>query len=477
MLFPSAAFAFFLPIAFALYWLIGSRRVRGQNVLLILAGLVFYGWWDYRFVALLLATTAFDYYVGLRLGELEDERKRRFLFIASIAINLTTLGFFKYFNFFSENFSILMGKVGWRVDAFTLDLLLPIGISFYTFHSMSYVIDVYHKRTPACKDATAFFAFISFFPLLVAGPIVRAKWFLPQFQQERRFEDAQARDGLRQMLWGFFKKMVIADSCAPFVNQFFAHYNTQSSANLIAGAVLFTFQIYGDFSGYSDIAIGTSRLFGFSIPPNFHYPFFSRDIAEYWRRWHISLASWFRDYLFTPLSISFRYWDQWGVALAMLINFLLVGLWHGANWTFVVWGGLHAAYFMPLILLRRNMSNYGVPAEGRWLPSVREAASMLVTFGLITFALIFFRAPDVHTAIGYVQGLVRGSWGGVDVERRIWLFIGLMLLAEWVQRDKVHPLQLNGLHLRPLRWSIYLGLVLVTFYFGAPPQTFIYFQF
>jgi D-alanyl-lipoteichoic acid acyltransferase DltB (MBOAT superfamily) len=279
------------------------------------------------------------------------------------------------------------------------------------------------------------------------------------------------------MLWGFFKKMVIADSCAPFVNQFFAHYSTQSSANLIAGAVLFTFQIYGDFSGYSDIAIGTSRLFGFSIPPNFHYPFFSRDIAEYWRRWHISLASWFRDYLFTPLSISFRYWDRWGVALAMLINFLLVGLWHGPNWTFVVWGGLHAAYFMPLILLRRNMANYGVPAQGRWLPSVRQGLSMLVTFMLITFALIFFRAPDLQTAIGYVQGLAGGHWGGIDVERRIWLFIAIMLLAEWLQRDKVHPLQLDGIAARPVRWSIYMGLVLVTFYFGAPPQTFIYFQF
>lgn len=477
MLFPSTAFAVFLPLVFILYWLIGARRVRGQNLLLIVAGLVFYGWWDYRFVALLLATTGFDYFVGLKLGSLQDDRKRKILFIVCIAVNLGALCFFKYFNFFSESFSILMGKLGWRVDAFTLDLLLPIGISFYTFHSLSYVIDVYHERTPVCKDASAFFAFISFFPLLVAGPIVRAKTFLPQFEQRRAFQDAEARDGLRQMLWGFFKKMVIADGCAPFVNNFFDHYVSHSSANLVAGAILFTFQIYGDFSGYSDIAIGTSRIFGFSIPPNFHYPFFSRDIAEYWRRWHISLASWFRDYLFTPLSISFRYWDKWGVALAMLINFLLVGLWHGANWTFVVWGGLHAIYFMPLILLRRNMSHYGVPAEGKWLPSLRDFFAMLATFALITFALVFFRAPNVHDAIGYLLNMFRTPWGSMDVERRTWLFIAAMLLAEWIQRDKVHPLQIEAIRVRPLRWSVYMLLGLVTFYFGAQPQTFIYFQF
>jgi D-alanyl-lipoteichoic acid acyltransferase DltB (MBOAT superfamily) len=477
MLFPSVAFAVFLPLVFAAYWLAGTSRTRLQNILLIVAGLVFYGWWDYRFVALLLATTGFDYYAGLQLGRLTDERKRRIFFLASVFINLTALCFFKYFNFFSENFAGLMRHVGWRVDAFTLDILLPIGISFYTFHSLSYVIDVYYRRTPACRDASAFFAFISFFPLLVAGPIVRAKWFLPQFEQPRRFQDSHARDGLRQMLWGFFKKMVIADSCAPFVNKFFGHYDTQPAANLVAGAILFTFQIYGDFSGYSDIAIGTSRLFGFSIPPNFHYPFFSRDIAEYWRRWHISLASWFRDYLFTPLSLTFRHWERWGVALAMLINFLLVGLWHGASWTFVVWGGLHAAYFMPLILFRRNMDNYGIPAEGKWLPSLRSILAMMLTFALITFALIFFRAPDIHTAAGYVRHMVSAPWGTMTVERRTWLFIFIMLIAEWLQRDKIHPLQIESLRWRPLRWSVYFVLGLVTFYFGAQPQTFIYFQF
>ena len=475
MLFTSTAFVLFLPIVFGLYWVIGSRNVRAQNLLLIAASFLFYGWWDYRFVLLLLATTGFDFYVGLQLGRIKDERKRRAFFTASIAANLTALGFFKYFNFFSENFSCLLQGFGFKGDVFTLQILLPIGISFYTFHSMSYVIDVYHRRKEPCRDATAFFAFISFFPLLVAGPIVRATWFLPQFQNERKFEDARATDGVRQMLWGFFKKMVIADGCAHFVNPIFEHWNVQSAGTLAAGAVLFAFQIYGDFSGYSDIAIGTARLFGFHLLPNFRFPYFSRDIAEFWRRWHMSLTSWFRDYVYIPLGGS-----RCGLGIAVrntLIVFLLSGFWHGASWTFIAWGALHALYFMPLILSGNNRMHVDVAAHGRMFPALKEGALMLLTFALVCLAWIFFRAADLPQAFHYIGRMFSTPWGSVAVERRIWMFIAIMMSVEWLNRSHEHGMEMDRIRLRPLRWTIYAVVAVLTFYFGAPEQTFIYFQF
>ncbi len=475
MLFTSTAFVLFLPVVFGLYWAIGGKNVKAQNALLIAASFLFYGWWDYRFVLLLLATTGFDFYVGLQLGRIEDEHKRQAFFIASIAANLTALGFFKYFNFFSENFARLLHGFGFKGDAFTLQVLLPIGISFYTFHSMSYVIDVYHRRKEPCQDATAFFAFISFFPLLVAGPIVRATWFLPQFQNKRRFEDARTTDGLRQMLWGFFKKMVIADGCAHFVNPIFEHWDVQSAGTLAAGAVLFAFQIYGDFSGYSDIAIGTARLFGFHLLPNFRFPYFSRDIAEFWRRWHMSLTSWFRDYVYIPLGGS-----RHGLALAVrntLIVFLLSGFWHGASWTFIVWGALHALYFMPLIISGKNRAHVDVPAQGRLFPSIKEALLMMLAFTQVCFAWIFFRAADLPQAFHYIGRMFATPWGDINVERRIWLFIAIMMLVEWANRSREHGLEVESIRTRPVRWAIYAIVAMLTFYFGAPEQTFIYFQF
>ncbi|MBS1629105.1 MAG: MBOAT family protein [Bacteroidetes bacterium] len=475
MLFNSVAFALFLPIVFGLYWLIGSGRRKGQNLLLILASFLFYGWWDYRFVLLLLASTCFDFYVGYQLGRISAESKRKLFFRASILANLGVLCFFKYFNFFSENFSLLLHSLGLRQDALLLHVILPIGISFYTFHSMSYVIDVYHRRKEPCHDALSYFAFISFFPLLIAGPIVRATWFLPQFQSERQFEPTRAADGLRQMLWGFFKKMVIADGCAQFVNPIFDTWNSQPGAMLVAGAVLFAFQIYGDFSGYSDIAIGCARLFGFHIPPNFRFPYFSRDIAEFWRRWHISLTTWFRDYVYIPMggNRSGPVRKVWNI----LIVFLLSGFWHGASWTYIIWALIHVILFLPLLLTHSNRNHLQFSAHNRLFPSFLNLALMLFNFALVSLAWIFFRAPDSSTAFHYLSRIFSSPWGSLAVERRIWFFIGLMLLFEWFHRNREHGLELQNIQIPLWRWAIYVALLLIIFFFGAPPQTFIYFQF
>lgn len=473
MLFTSVAFAIFLPLVFAIYWAIGAKNIRAQNMLLVLASFVFYGWWDYRFVLLLLATTSFDFYIGCQLGKIDAPGKRKTLFHASIFLNLVTLAFFKYFNFFSENFAGLLHTFGFSADTFTLHILLPVGISFYTFHSMSYVIDIYHRRKDPCYDAAAFFAFISFFPLLVAGPIVRASWFLPQFRSERRFEPAKASDGLRQMLWGFFKKMVIADGCAHFVNPIFEHWGSQSSATLAAGAMLFAFQIYGDFSGYSDIAIGTSRLLGFHLLPNFRYPYFSRSITEFWRRWHISLSTWFNDYVFLPFATAYRNWGKAAVIAGVLLTFFLSGLWHGAGWNFIIFGLMHGiAMVWELLTKKLRRKSFS------WLPAAISAGlPMILVFAYVSLADVFFRAANMTQAAGYLHRMCSGIPGNIAVERRIGVFIAVMLIVEWIARKREHGLELDRIRSRPLRWLIYMLVALAAFYFGAPAQTFIYFQF
>ncbi len=475
MLFNSVAFALFLPIVFGLYWLIGARRIRLQNILLILASFVFYGWWDYRFVLLLLASTSFDFFVGIQLGRFSDERHRRWFFRASIIANLTALGFFKYFNFFAENFERLLHSVGIQAQPILLQIILPVGISFYTFHSMSYVIDVYRRHREPCRDATAYFAFISFFPLLVAGPIVRATWFLPQFQAERKFEPPRAADGMRQMLWGFFKKMVIADGCAQFVNPIFDTWQSQPAGMLVAGAVLFAFQIYGDFSGYSDIAIGCARLFGFHLLPNFRYPFFAQNFVEFWRRWHISLTSWFRDYVYFPLGGSRG--GQWQMIRNTMLVFLLSGFWHGASWTMIAWGGLHGLFILPTMLLQHRSGRKKQEKPWRWTRVPGYLLGVLITFTLFCLTLVVFRSADMGVAVAYLERIGRVPWGALAIERRIGVFILIMLIAEWFNRHQEHGLTLNGVPSRVLRWAIYLCLATLIFFFGAPPQTFFYFQF
>ncbi len=349
MLFNSIDFAIFLPIVFLLYWFVANKNLKLQNFLIVVASYLFYGWWDWRFLSLILFSTLIDYSVGIRLSKEENISKRKILLWISILINLGFLGFFKYYNFFLDNFITAFTFFGTPINAQGLNIILPVGISFYTFQTLSYTIDVYKRKLEPTRDFIAFSAFVSFFPQLVAGPIERATSLLPQFYKKRTFEYHKAVDGLRQILWGLFKKIVIADNSAQIANEIFNNSADYSGSTLVLGAIFFTFQIYGDFSGYSDIAIGTSRLFGFNLKQNFAFPYFSRDIAEFWRRWHISLSTWFRDYLYIPLGGSRG--GTWMKVRNTFAIFIVSGFWHGANWTFIVWGALNALYFLPLLLV------------------------------------------------------------------------------------------------------------------------------
>ena len=400
MFFNSIDFAIFLPIVFLLYWFVVHKNLKYQNLLIVVASYVFYGWWDWRFLSLILFSTIVDYSVGLGLSKQEDKKKRQVLLWISILVNLGFLGFFKYYNFFLDNFVTAFSFFGNHINPQGLNIILPVGISFYTFQTLSYTIDVYKKKLEPTKDFIAFSAFVSFFPQLVAGPIERATHLLPQFYKKRKFKYSKAVDGLRQILWGLFKKIVIADNAAEIANQIFNNSADYNGSTLVLGAIFFTFQIYGDFSGYSDIAIGTSRLFGFDLMRNFAFPYFSRDIAEFWRRWHISLSTWFRDYLYIPLGGSTG--GTWMKVRNTFIIFIVSGFWHGANWTFIVWGALNALYFLPLLLLNKNRVNTNVVAQGKYPPSIKEFFNMSITFSLTVLAWIFFRAKNIGHAWSYL---------------------------------------------------------------------------
>ncbi len=481
MLFNSIEFAIFLPIVFLLYWFIAKKNIKFQNILLIVASYVFYGWWDWKFLSLIVFSSIVDYLVGIGMSKSESKKKRKILLLTSIFINLGFLGVFKYFNFFAESFSQAFSLFGVSFGIERLNIILPVGISFYTFQTLSYSIDVYRKKLEPTKDIIAFFAFVSFFPQLVAGPIERAGNLLPQFYKKKEFEYNKAVDGMRQILWGLFKKIVIADNSAVYANNIFTDYADYSGGTLILGAVFFAFQIYGDFSGYSDIAIGTARLFGFNLKQNFAFPYFSRDIAEFWRRWHISLSTWFRDYVYIPLGGS-----KTGTLLKIrniFIIFVVSGFWHGANWTFIAWGTINAIYFLPLMLLNKNRKNTDCVAEGKLLPSIKEVFQMGITFTLTIIAWIFFRADNIGHAFSYIKHIFYGFNIALGqpllyITTTTTSFIIILVLAEWLQRDKQHALELDNTKLpRVIRHIIYYSIILIIFAYTGQPQEFIYFQF
>lgn len=486
MFFNSFEFLVFVTLVFGAYWMLNKHRGY-QNVLILLASYVFYGWWDYRFLGLLFFSTFLDFFSGLKIHQSSSNYQRKVWLIASVAINLGFLGFFKYYNFFVDSFTTLLEQSGIHWDTWTLSIILPVGISFYTFHGLSYVFDVYNKKIEPTRNFVDYAVFVSFFPLLVAGPIERATHLLPQIKKERVFQYNQAIDGLRQILWGLFKKVVIADRCAEHVNAIFASPGQYDGGVLVLGAVLFAIQIYGDFSGYSDIALGTARLFGFELLRNFAFPYFSRDIAEFWRRWHISLSSWFRDYLYFPLGGSRK--GFWLTLRNTAIIFLVSGFWHGANWTFIVWGALHAIYFIPLLVLNKNRSNLDSVAAGKILPSIREFFQMACTFLLVSFAWIFFRAESVSAAWDYSTSMVSGlfdlsGWTAllVFVQSKVGGALVVMLfffwVVEWIGREKLHPLQiLDRISWSTVRWSAYYLIIILIFLFAGKGEQFIYFQF
>lgn len=483
MLFNSLDFAIFLPIFFFLYWYLTNRNLQLQNFLIVIASYIFYGWWDWRFLFLIFFSSITDYIIGKGLQITEKEKYRKILLWVSIVTNIGFLGFFKYYNFFINSFVTAFSFFGKSISINSLDIILPVGISFYTFQTLSYTIDVYKKKLKPAKDIISFLAFVSFFPQLVAGPIERATNLLPQFYKKRVFEYDKAVDGMRQMLWGLFKKVVIADNCAEYANIIFNNYTDFSGSTLVLGAIFFTFQIYCDFSGYSDMAIGMSRLFGFNLMKNFAFPYFSRDIAEFWRRWHISLSTWFRDYLYIPLGGSKGSLSK--IVRNTFIIFLVSGFWHGANWTFIIWGFLNALYFLPLLLIKRNRKNLDIVAENRVLPSIRELLSMFATFSLTVFAWIFFRAESVSHAFSYISRIFTKNLfklpliiGEGRKELLVIFLVIIFVIIEWIGRRNEYAIEkLFTTQRRWVRWGFYYLIIGIIISMLGKQQEFIYFQF
>tara|TARA_R110002050_G_scaffold2220_5_gene13381 strand:+ start:9744 stop:11204 length:1461 start_codon:yes stop_codon:yes gene_type:complete len=486
MYFNSIDFAVFLPIVFILYWFVTNKSLKLQNLLIVVASYVFYGWWDWRFLSLMLFSTIVDYSVGRKLQTENNDTKRKILLWISILVNLGFLGFFKYYNFFLDNFVSAFSLFGTDIQPNSLNIILPVGISFYTFQTLSYSIDVYKRKLEPTKDFIAFAAFVSFFPQLVAGPIERATHLLPQFYTKRTFDYSKAVDGMRQILWGLFKKVVIADNCAEYANMIFNNSADYSGSTLVLGALFFTFQIYGDFSGYSDIAIGTSRLFGFDLMQNFNFPYFSRDIAEFWRRWHISLSTWFRDYLYIPLGGSRG--GIWMKVRNTFIIFIVSGFWHGANWTFIIWGALNAVYFLPLLLTKNNRNNLDIVAKGRYLPNIKEFSLIFLTFSLTVLAWIFFRAENIEHAFSYLSTIFSSTLfsvphftdsGRIQYESLITIFsVIIFMIIEWIGREEQFAFaKVQKIPSKWLRWIIYILFMMAIIVLSGQSQEFIYFQF
>jgi D-alanyl-lipoteichoic acid acyltransferase DltB (MBOAT superfamily) len=477
--FNSFDYLLFFPTVFLLYWFVFQRNLLLQNGFLLIASYFFYGWWSWEFTGLLFLSTLIDFSFGFWVAS-PDRKKAKLFLILSILNNLGLLALFKYYNFFAEQIEAGFAKIGWECHPILLNVALPIGISFYTFHGMSYVFDIYRGQQKPTKNFIDYSVFVSFFPLLVAGPIERANHLLPQVQKKRNFSDVQWIEGARLILWGLFKKVVIADSLAVIANQVFSDFSNQSSFMLILGAIAFSFQIYGDFSGYSDIAIGSAKLLGFELLSNFKFPYFSRNIAEFWRRWHVSLSSWFRDYLYIPLGGS-----KSGTTKAFrntYVIFLVSGFWHGASWNFIIWGFIHACFFLPLLLLHQNRKYTEVTiAENRYLPNLKEIVQVLFTFSLVTLAWIFFRQTDSQLAIDYVKRMVVNAvenpeqfktWPKVDAGI-FWIIP--FIVYDWINRRNERVVRFPR-HV-VLRWFMYVLMIFFIFLFSNRDVAFIYFQF
>ena len=477
MFFNSLSFAVFLPLVFLFYWSIGKNSKRTQNTILIIASYYFYSCWDWRFLFLLIFSTFLDFFTALQIEKGKSIKSRKFWFWLSIIVNLGFLGVFKYYDFFATSMANMIGSLGFNANPLLLKLILPVGISFYTFHGLSYVIDIYYKRISAERNFIDYSLFVSYFPLLVAGPIERATHLLPQVKKVRKFDFEQAKSGVYQILWGLFKKVVIADTCATYANAIFDNFQNMNSFSLLLGAFYFAFQIYGDFSGYSDIALGVSKLFGIELLRNFNFPYFSRDIAEFWRRWHISLSSWFRDYVYIPLGGSKG--SKTKQIRNVFIIFLLSGFWHGANWTFLAWGAINAIFFLPLLLLKKNRSNLDSVSIELSLNSLKVISQIVFTFIITCFAWIFFRSPSIGSAVNYIERIfTQGEFAEQYLKNERYNYEILILIVsfiaiEWINRNKIEPLSGKNSWIKVALCLI--GIVVLGVF--SDYKSFIYFQF
>jgi D-alanyl-lipoteichoic acid acyltransferase DltB (MBOAT superfamily) len=472
MLFNSIEFLLFLPLVFILYWFVFNKNLKIQNLLILVSSYIFYSWWDYRFLSLILLSTTVDYIIGLNIPKQNSDKKQKLLLWCSILFNLGILGFFKYYNFFIESWIDLFNSIGYEMKSiWTLNVILPVGISFYTFQTMSYTIDIYRNKLEPTKDFISFASFVSFFPQLVAGPIERASNLLPQILKKREFKYEQGVQGLRLILWGMFKKIVIADSLSPTVDNIFNNYQNFDGGTLWLGAIYFAFQIYCDFSGYSDIAIGTAKLFGFEIMSNFKFPYFSRNIGEFWRRWHISLSTWFRDYLYIPLGGSQE--GKWKSIRNIFIIFLISGFWHGANWTFIFWGLFHSILFLHSFILSTNRKyRNSIIAETTFFPTIKEFLEVGTTFILVTIGWVFFRSETIWDSFQYLNLMIFEIDAPMSMRSNL-LYVFILISLDYLFRKDCR------LYKYPkFKTFIYLfQIVLVIIYFFKLNSNFIYFQF
>lgn len=479
MLFNSFEYALFLPIVFIIYWFILNKNLKYQNLFLLVSSYFFYGCWDWRFLFLLIFSTLLDYFSGIQISQSTSKKTRKIWLWISVGINLSFLGFFKYYNFFIESFAELLTSMGFTPHMTTLNIILPVGISFYTFHGLSYVFDIYHNKFKPTTNLVNYSLFVSFFPLLVAGPIERATHLLPQIEKKRVFSSSKFEDGLRQILWGLFKKIVIADNCATLADSVFNNSELYSGSTLVVGAIFFTIQAYCDFSGYSDIALGSARIMGFELLKNFNYPYFARNIREFWRRWHMSLSYWLRDYLYIPLG-----GGRNGMARTILntaIVFLTCGFWHGANWTFLAFGLLHTIYVMPSIIRKKTTKYVDIVAKGRMLPTMKEAFQIIKTFLLFTFSLIIFRAENISHAYQYIKDLFSPELLSMPkiYSGTVILFVIVFMIIEWIGREDNYAIEgiKSKIKILPIRWVFYYTIAFLVYYYSGHQQAFIYFQF
>lgn len=482
MIFNSLTFLLFFIAVFLIYWFPLKNTTRGQNIFLLLASYFFYGYADWKMLPLLIVATLIFYYLGKAIAEAKNEKQGYWLTFAGVALGVGTLLYFKYFNFFIESFASLFNAVGLHANLHTFNIIMPLGISFFTFRLLSYIIDIYRGKGQPTDDIIAFGTYVAFFSCILSGPIDRPS-FIKQLQVKREFDYDQAVDGCRQILWGLFKKIVVADTCAIYVDQVWGNIANQNGSTLVVAAILYSFQMYADFSGYSDMAIGVGRLIGFKITKNFNYPFFALNIADYWRRWHMSLTSWLTDYVFMPLNIKFRDWGNWGMILAIIINMVIVGMWHGANWTFAAFGLYHGLLFVPLILSGAFFKKAKLQTNRLGLPVLKDFGRMVLTFGLVTIGLILFRAPSISDA--WDAGCTICSSTLFDAPYMLlaqdmaFMAIGIVVMMgmEWLQRSQDHGLVLEHMKSRVWRYAIYIVLIAMMLWKSDPGDAFIYFQF